>query len=234
MSGPASGSVPRPASGGVSGARVKICGITDPADVAAALLGGARYLGFVFHGASPRHLTLADAGWLAGAVPDGPVKVALTVDAGDATLDAIVAAAPFDMLQLHGRETPARVAAVRARTGLPVMKAVGLRDRDDLAALDAAEAVADMVLIDAKPPAGAARSGGHGVAFDWSLVAGRAWRVPWMLAGGLTPGNVAQAIRATGAPAVDVSSGVESEPGVKDGARIAAFLAAASDPSRAA
>jgi phosphoribosylanthranilate isomerase len=154
-------------------------------------------------------------------------KVALTVDATDADLDAILDQVPIDMLQLHGHEAPDRVAEVRARYGLPVMKAVGVATAGDLADLDAYARVADQILVDAKPVPGAVLPGGNGVAFDWRLIAGRRWPVPWMLAGGLTPENVAEAVRLTGARQVDVSSGVESAPGVKDPARIAAFLRAA-------
>jgi phosphoribosylanthranilate isomerase len=131
------------------------------------------------------------------------------------------------MLQLHGHETPARVAEVRARYGLPVMKVVGVSDESDLAAIGGYEAVADQIMVDAKPPKGAVLPGGNGVAFDWGLIAGRRWTKPWMLAGGLTAGNVAEAVRLTGARQVDVSSGVESAPGVKDAGMIAAFLKAA-------
>jgi len=131
------------------------------------------------------------------------------------------------MLQLHGHESPARVAEIRARFGLPVMKAVGIADEADLAAIAGYAQVADQILIDAKPPTGAALPGGNGLAFDWRLIAGRDWERPWMLAGGLTPANVAEAIRLTGARQVDVSSGVESAPGVKDADAIAAFIAAA-------
>ena len=207
--------------------RVKICGLRRLADVKAVAAAGAAYAGFVFFAKSPRHLTVAAARPLLLAVPEGLAKVALTVDADDAALDAIVTALPLDMLQLHGAESPERVAQVRARYGLPVMKAVGVAGEGDLAAVFEYSLVADQVLIDAKPPKGAAIPGGNGVAFDWRLLAGRRWLRPWMLAGGLTPENVAEAIRLTGARQVDVSSGVESAPGVKDAGRIAAFLAAA-------
>jgi phosphoribosylanthranilate isomerase len=209
------------------GVSVKICGLTDPADVPAALLAGARYLGFVFFERSPRHLALPDAAAMALSVPEGICKVALTVDADDAALDAITAAVPLDMLQLHGKETPARVAEVKARYGLPVMKAVGVATADDLPTLDRYASVADQLLVDARPPEGAVLPGGNGLAFDWQLIAGRRWPLPWMLAGGLTPDNVAEAIARTGARQVDVSSGVESAPGVKDADKIAAFCAAA-------
>lgn len=209
-----------------SAVRVKFCGLTRPEDVAAAAAAGAAYAGFVFFARSPRNLTLAAARELALAVPPGIAKVALTVDAGDAELDAILAAVPLDLLQLHGSEPPDRVAAVKARTGLPVIKAVGLAGPEDLAAIDAHAGVADMLLVDAKAPKGAALPGGNGIAFDWRLIAGRRWPLPWMLAGGLTPDNVAEAVRLTGAPQVDVSSGVESAPGVKDAGKMAAFAAA--------
>lgn len=211
----------------MSGVRVKICGLTRPADVEAAVAAGAAYVGFVFFPPSPRHLAPQAARALALAVPPGVVKVALTVDAGDDALDALLAEVPADMLQLHGRESPARVAEVRARTGLPVMKAVGIAEAADLARIAPYEAVADQILVDAKPPPGAALPGGNGLSFDWGLIAGRRWARPWMLAGGLTPATVAEAVRRTGARQVDVSSGVEAAPGVKDPALIAAFIAAA-------
>ena len=207
--------------------RVKICGLRSEADVAAVAAAGAAYAGFVFFPKSPRHLTVEAAGRLALAAPVGLAKVALVVDADDATLDAIVEGVALDMLQLHGHESPDRVAELRARYGLPVMKAVGVADEGDLAAVFDYSTVADQILIDAKPPKGAALPGGNGLAFDWRLVAQRRWLRPWMLAGGLTPENVAEAVRLTNARQVDVSSGVESAPGVKDAARIAAFVKAA-------
>jgi phosphoribosylanthranilate isomerase len=207
--------------------RVKICGLTDEAAVAAAAAAGAAYIGFVFFPRSPRAVTPGQAAALARAVPVGIAKVGLVVDAGDDALDSLLAAVPLDMLQLHGQETPARVAAVRARYGLPVMKAVGVATAADLPALDLQARTADQILVDARPSADAALPGGNGLAFDWRLIAGRRWPGPWMLAGGLTPENVADAIRLTGARQVDVSSGVESAPGRKDPARIAAFIRAA-------
>jgi phosphoribosylanthranilate isomerase len=207
--------------------RVKICGLRTAADVAAVAAAGAAYAGFVFFAKSPRNLTIAAARGLALSAPEGLCKVALTVDADDAALDAILAEVPLDMLQLHGHETPERVAQVRARYGLPVMKAIGVAGEADLAGLIEMSLVADQLLIDAKPAAGADLPGGNGLAFDWRLLVGRKWLKPWMLAGGLTPANVAEAVRLTGARQVDVSSGVESAPGVKDPARIAAFVEAA-------
>ena len=208
-------------------ADVKICGVTRPEDVRAAVSAGARYVGFVFFPKSPRNLTLPQARALALDVPPGVAKVALTVDATDDLLDDLLAFVPLDILQLHGHETPQRVADIRSRLGLPVMKAVGVAGPDDLAQLTEYGRVADQLLVDAKPAPGADLPGGNGLAFDWRLIAGRRWPVPWMLAGGLTPDNVAQAIALTGARQVDVSSGVEAAPGAKDPDRIAAFAAAA-------
>ena len=207
--------------------RVKICGLRSVADVAAVAASGAGYCGLNFFPPSPRYLTLAEGQLLALSAPEGLAKVALTVDADDATLDALVEAMPLDMLQLHGHESPDRVAALRARYGLPVMKVIGVRDEGDLAGLFDFSAVADQIMIDAKPPKGAPLPGGNGVPFDWRLVAQRRWLRPWMLAGGLTAENVAEAVRLTNARQVDVSSGVESAPGVKDHAKIAAFVRAA-------
>lgn len=206
--------------------RVKICGLTRPEDVSAAVTAGAAYVGFVFFPKSPRHLTIETARVLALSVPDGVAKVGLSVNADDALLDALSARVPLDMMQLHGAETPERVTEVKARYGLPVMKAIGVASADDLPQLDIYARVADQILVDAKPPADAERPGGNALSFDWQLIAGRRWAVPWMLAGGLTPGNVAQAVHLTGARQVDVSSGVESAPGVKDPDVIRAFIAA--------
>ena len=207
--------------------RVKICGLKTLADVAAVAAAGAAYAGFNFFPKSPRYVSPSNARALALAAPDGLCKVALVVDAEDAVLDAIVADVPLDMLQLHGHETPARVAEVKARYGLPVMKVIGVAEEADLAGLLDYQLVADQVLIDAKAPKGAVLPGGNGLTFDWRLLVGRKWLKPWMLAGGLTPDNVAQAIQRTGARQVDVASGVESAPGVKDAGRIAAFVEAA-------
>ncbi|WP_099826300.1 phosphoribosylanthranilate isomerase [Oceaniglobus indicus] len=209
--------------------RAKFCGLSRPADIVAAAEAGATYVGFVFFPRSPRNVDPAQAAGLALEVPAGICKVALTVDADDAALDHILDTVPIDMLQLHGRESPDRVTEVRARFGLPVMKAVGVAGKADLAALDTYGRVADQLLVDAKPDPGAVLPGGNGLAFDWSLLAGRRWPVPWMLAGGLTPQTVATAVRMTGARQVDVSSGIESAPGVKDPALMQAFVAALRD-----
>ena len=206
--------------------RVKICGIRDAGTLDAVARAGAAYAGFVFFAKSPRNITISDAADLAAHAPVGLAKVALVVNPTDAELDAITAAVPLDMLQLHGKETPERVAEVKARYGLPVMKAVGVADEGDLPALEAYGRVADQLLVDAKPPKDATLPGGNGLAFDWRLIKGRRWPVPWMLAGGLTPENVAEALALTGAKQVDVSSGVESSPGVKDARLIEAFCAA--------
>ena len=207
--------------------RIKICGLTEAADVAAAVAAGAAYVGFVLFPPSPRSLSLAAARALALEVPPGVAKVALTVDADDTLLDALCAEVPLDMLQLHGAESPARVREVKARHGLPVMKAIGLAGAADLAQIDRYAGVADQLLIDAKPPPGASRPGGNATAFDWALIEGRDWPLPWLLAGGLTPDNVAEAVRRSDARQLDVSSGVECAPGRKAPALIRAFVEAA-------
>jgi phosphoribosylanthranilate isomerase len=206
---------------------MKFCGLTRPGDVSAAARAGAAYIGLVFFQKSPRNLSFETARELATLAPPGLAKVALTVNAEDATLDALMAAVPIDMVQLHGSESPDRVAEVRARTGLPVMKALGIGQAADLAQIDLYAQVADQLLIDAKPPKDATLPGGNGLSFDWRLLAGRKyWTKPWMLAGGLTPENVVEAVRLTGARQVDLSSGIESAPGVKDPAKMMAFAEA--------
>jgi len=215
--------------------RVKICGLSRPEDVDAAAQAGAVYGGFVFFPKSPRNVSMDVARSLALGAPVGLAKVALVVDADDALIDALVDQVPLDMLQLHGKESPERVAALRARTGLPVMKAVGVAGPEDLGAIAVYEQVADQILIDAKPPKDATLPGGNGLAFDWRLLTGRKyWTRPWMLAGGLDAGNVAEAVRLTGARQVDVSSGVESAPGVKDPNKITDFVAAARGQNKVA
>ena len=206
--------------------RVKICGLSTAETDAAAVDAGAAYLGYVFFERSPRNVSFKTARALALDVPDGVAKVALTVDADDAMLEALTGTVPLDMIQLHGSESPARVAEVKALTGLPVMKAVGVAGADDVTRIAEFEGVADQVLVDTKPPKGVDRPGGNATTFDWSLIAGRRWSTPWMLAGGLTTENIAQAVAATGARQVDLSSAVESAPGVKDPDLIRAFMAA--------
>jgi phosphoribosylanthranilate isomerase len=209
--------------------RVKICGLKTAEAVEHAARAGAAYLGFMFYPPSPRAVSFDAARELAAVAPAGVAKVAVVVDADDAMLEALLETVPVDMLQLHGAESPDRVAAIRAQSGLPVMKVVGLRDAGDLPQIAAYEAVADQILVDAKPPREGADflPGGNALSFDWRLIAGRRWAGPWMLAGGLTAANVADAVRLTGARQVDVSSGVESAPGVKDLVKITAFIDAA-------
>jgi len=209
--------------------QVKICGINDAAGYDAALRGGADWVGFVFYPPSPRAVAPAAAAALAARGGGGrrPRHVGLLVDASDAEIAAVLDEVPLDLLQLHGRESPERCAAIRRRFNLPVMKALGIAGPEDLALLaDYAPAV-DRFLLDAKPPPGATLPGGNATSFDWPLLAGRTIPRPWLLAGGLTPANVASAIRASGAEAVDVSSGVERMRGVKDPVLVAAFIAAA-------
>ncbi|MEQ9813235.1 MAG: phosphoribosylanthranilate isomerase [Azospirillaceae bacterium] len=207
---------------------VKICGVTTPEALEAAVAGGARYVGFVFYPPSPRSLDPVLAAQLARRLPTGMRSVGLFVEPDDALLDRVLSTVPLDLIQLHGQEMPGRVAEIRDGLSLPVMKAVKIAERADLDAAVDYVPVADILLFDAKPPRNvAALPGGNGLAFDWSLLAGRRWPKPWMLSGGLDAGNVAEAIARTGAPAVDVSSGVEDRPGHKDPARVTAFLAAA-------
>ncbi len=206
--------------------RVKICGLREREALLAALDAGADDIGLVLFPPSPRDVSLAEARALADVARGRARIVVLTVDADDALLAAITADVRPDLLQLHGNEAPERVAAIRARFGIAVMKAIKVATVEDARhALEFAP-VADLVLFDARPPKGADRPGGHGVPFDWHALEDVKDRVPYMLGGGLTPANVAAAIRATGATAVDVSSGVERAPGVKDTALIRAFVAA--------
>jgi phosphoribosylanthranilate isomerase len=203
---------------------VKICGLATVDDVRGCVDAGANYMGLVFFEKSPRNIPLPAARELALAAPLGLAKVALVVNPSDAELDAITGTVPLDMFQLHGRETPERVAEVKARYGLPVMKAVGIADGDDLPKLESYFGVADQILVDAKPPKDGELPGGNGLSFDWRLIAGRRWPCPWMLAGGLTPENVAEAVKMTGAKQVDVSSGVEDAPGQKNAKLIQKFV----------
>ena len=205
--------------------QVKICGLKTQTAIEAALAGGADYVGLVFFPPSPRNISLADARELAAMARGRAKIVALLVDADDAWIDAVVAAADPDFLQLHGDEPVARVREVRQRWARGVIKAVKVKTGADVEAAEPYRGVADMLLFDARPPEGADRPGGHGTPFDWNILSSAAH--PFILSGGLTPENVAEAIRATAACAVDVSSGVESSPGVKDPIRIGRFLRAA-------
>jgi phosphoribosylanthranilate isomerase len=204
----------------------KICGLTTPDAVRAAVDGGASHLGFVLFDASPRRLTPGDAAALAAPARGKARIVALTVDPDDAHLGHIMTALAPDMIQLHGRETPQRVAAVRAVTGVDTIKAVGVRESSDVQASLAYQGAADHLMFDAKPPLNSERPGGHGIAFDWTLLRDLRLDRPWFLAGGLDPWTVAGAIAQSGASLVDVSSGVERGPGVKDAGLITAFLEA--------
>jgi phosphoribosylanthranilate isomerase len=202
----------------------KICGLSSEAAVEAAVAGGAAYVGFVFYPPSPRSVTPARAGELCQAVPLAVRRVGLFVDADDETIGTTLEAAPLDILQFHGSETPERIAAAKRRFGRKVMKAISVAGPEDVAAATRYEEVADLLLFDAKPPPGATRPGGNGLIFDWELIAGRAWRLPWLLSGGLTAELLPEAVRISGAKAVDVSSGVERRPGDKDPDKIRAFL----------
>ena len=206
---------------------VKICGLRSPEMLDAALAAGADMVGFVFFAPSPRNLAFADARALGERVRGRALKVALTVDAGDAQLAEIIDTIKPDLLQLHGSEPPERVSAVRRRFGLPVMKALPVAERADLERIRLYENAADRLIFDALPPREASRPGGLGRSFDWRLLRALDCAVPFMLSGGLHAGNVAEAVRITGAPGVDVSSGVERAPGEKDAARIRDFIAAA-------
>lgn len=205
----------------------KICGLSSEAAVAAAVEGGAAYVGFVFYPPSPRAISPARAALLCAAAPSGMQRVGLFVDADDQAIGAVLDLAPIDILQFHGRESPERVAEAKARFGRPVMKAIAIAAPEDVVAAGRYETAADLLLFDAKPPPRAdALPGGNGLAFDWHLIAGRQWRRPWMLSGGLTAALLPDAVRISGATAVDVSSGVEHRPGAKDPDKIREFLAA--------
>jgi phosphoribosylanthranilate isomerase len=206
---------------------VKICGLKTPEALDVALEAGTDMVGFVFFPPSPRHVGLAAAAELGRRVGDRARKVALIVDADDVLLKSITDALRPDLLQLHGAETPARVQAIKARFGLPVMKAIAVEARADLAAVKLYDTVADRLLFDARAPREATRPGGLGKPFDWHLLEELDLAVPYMLSGGLDPDNVAAALRITSAPGVDVSSGVERAPGEKDHDKIRAFIRAA-------
>lgn len=207
---------------------VKICGLSTPETLDAALSAGVDWVGFVRYARSPRHVDLDVGRDLSGQAKGRALRVILLVDAEDAEIADAVEALQPDLLQLHGHETPERAAAIRSRFGRPVMKALGIAEASDLAALEAYEHAADHLLLDAKPPRGAgALPGGNGLPFDWRLLVGLDPSLSFMLSGGLDSDNVAEAIRLTGSRAVDVSSGVEVRPGIKDPAKIETFVKAA-------
>ncbi|HVC51398.1 MAG TPA: phosphoribosylanthranilate isomerase [Stellaceae bacterium] len=206
----------------------KICGLSHEAAVTAAVEGGAAYVGFVFYPPSPRAVSAERAAALCAAVPSGIWRVGLFVDADDDAIRRVLDAAPLDMLQFHGAEPPDRVIEAKRRFQRPVMKAVAIAAPEDAIAAERYHEAADMLLFDAKPPRRVdALPGGNGLAFDWQLIAGRDWRLPWMLSGGLTAALLPEAVRVSGATTVDVSSGVERRPGDKDPAKIREFLAVA-------
>ena len=205
---------------------IKICGLKTDAALASALAGGASHVGFIFFAKSPRHIDPAEAGRLRQAARGRAKAVAVSVDATDAFLDEIVAGMRPDMLQLHGRETPQRVAAVKVRYGLPVIKALPVSEAADLDAVEPYLGVADRFLFDARPPKDAVLPGGNGVAFDWRLLAGLDARINYMLSGGLNASNIGEALRLANPPGLDVSSGVESAPGVKEPVLIEKFFRA--------
>ncbi|MEO5372781.1 MAG: phosphoribosylanthranilate isomerase [Alphaproteobacteria bacterium] len=205
---------------------VKICGITDEDGMEAAVGEGADLVGLVFFPPSPRAVTASIAAELVDQLPGDVTRVGLFVDPDDALLEQVLREVRLDLVQLHGTESPERVDAIRQEWAIAAMKMIPVATAADLAAAEAYCDVADWLLFDARPPAGATRPGGNAVSFDWSLLRGRDWPLPWMLAGGLTPANVAEAIRQSGATAVDVSSGVEERPGVKSAAKIRAFIEA--------
>jgi phosphoribosylanthranilate isomerase len=204
----------------------KICGVAGEEAIMAAAAGGARFIGFVFFPRSPRNLSFEIARRLAQFTPPKLIKVAVSVDRDDRFFAELLAAVPIDALQLHGSESPARVKEIKLATGKSIIKAISIAGPADFATAEPYIGIVDRLMFDAKPSKSDADAmpGGNRLSFDWSLLAGRTWPCPWMLSGGLDPENVATAVRRSGAVAVDVSSGVESRPGVKDPARIAAFL----------
>jgi phosphoribosylanthranilate isomerase len=206
---------------------VKICGINSVESADAAVRAGADFAGLVFHPRSPRHLAPEQASSLAARMRGKLRLVAMLVDPADEMIGAAIKAVQPDLIQLHGAETPARVAAIRARFGVPVLKVFAIAEPSDFTPVAAYEDAADILMFDAKPPPGATREGGLGTAFDWQMLKGRKFARPWLLAGGLNADNVARAIRLTEAPGVDVSSGVETAPGSKSADLIVQFTAAA-------
>lgn len=208
----------------------KICGINDAVAMRTALDAGAAHIGLVFYRPSPRYVTPSQAASLAALIPEGVNRVGLFADPTDAEIDAVLAETPLDLLQLHGGEAPARVASLKARTGVKAMKSISMADEADVARADSYLDAADWLLFDAKPPKDMADAlpGGNALSFEWRLLGGCEWQVPWMLAGGLTVENVGEAVRLSGASVVDTSSGVEDEKGKKNPGKIRAFLKAVS------
>jgi len=204
--------------------RVKICGLSSKETVDAAVTLKADYIGFVFFQKSPRFITPEKCTELVKNIPETVTRVGLVVDADNALLKEITASRCIDMLQLQGQETPERVEEIRQKTGLRIMKAIGLSQKKDLTKIKPYLNVVDQLLIDAEPPKGSVLPGGNGIAFDWEILRGEEWSIPWILAGGLSAANVREAINATGAQQVDVSSGVEHSPGLKDKRKISSFI----------
>ena len=204
--------------------RCKLCGLTTLDDISAAVRADASYIGFVFFLGSPRNLEIQAANLLLEATPKHVTKVGLVVDADNNFLDRLTSSACLDMLQLHGNETYQRVAEVKARYGLSVMKAVGISNLGDVRDAQHSGEVADQLLLDAKPNSVSDLPGGNGISFDWNLLAGSSWKVPWMLAGGLNPNNVASAVKLSGARQVDVSSGIETAPGKNNAELMSEFV----------
>lgn len=211
---------------------IKICGLKTPDTVASALDGGATHIGFIFFPKSPRHITPQTAAALREAVKGRALAVAVTVDADDELLDDIVITVKPDILQLHGHESPERVAFIKARYGLPVMKAFSVREASDLAAIAPYQGITDRFLFDAKPPKGSDLPGGNGVSFDWELLAALDGDIDYMLSGGLNADNIAEALHKTQAPGIDISSGVERAPGEKDVRLIDNFFRAVANARR--
>ena len=203
---------------------MKICGLTSETSIKHAVTAGADYIGFVFFSKSPRYVTFSQAAGLTALIPESVIKVALVVDPNNTLLSDMVKRVPIDMIQLQGRESPQRVREIKELTGLPVMKAVGVSEPADLEIIDSYATVADQLLIDAKPAKGSILPGGNGLTFDWKLMSGKTWDLPWMLAGGLNAENVAEAIQMTGTAQIDVSSGVEKTPGDKDPDKVTLFI----------
>lgn len=203
--------------------KVKICGLSTPETITTAIENGADFIGFVFYPPSPRHVEIEVAKYLANSIPDAVKIVGLFVTPNDQTLQEVLNDVPLSMIQLHGGERPERVAEIKETFGLPIIKAISIENRDDLVKIDSYETVADWLLFDAK---GEELPGGNGIAFDWEILKGYQGEKPWMLAGGLTPENVNEALSILSPDAVDVSSGVETAPGQKDANKIEAFLKA--------